>query len=365
MLAELQRRLLEHTESVEPAMHSLSFELWSVLGVDHFMAYTLNHPEDGSAPTCGDVIVPSKKIMQTIGKDRLKAMIDHSLKRKLLFDPSNPPPQQQNKAKLIPFRSWHHKDPRVVVKRIRSYLSEFGHGDESASHIAELMLEDYKRHIAPYAPAGPLSQVRILVCDPLGSRVLAWIGGFSVDCSDDQVTMLDMLARALQDRITLEYHQRALRCADALITETLAHLPYPAFIVNAAGQAAWTNKLGRAVLDSPPWGKSGIPVAALKSNVYGPATVTHLRDEGLPKHRVITLHWPRLKLARLTWKLGARETEVLERLVEGDSYKEIGGALGIEARTVETHVRRIFKKVKVKNKMQLARLYWQLSPPQA
>ncbi len=46
-------------------------------------------------------------------------------------------------------------------------------------------------------------------------------------------------------------------------------------------------------------------------------------------------------------RLSQRETEVLESLAQGMSYAEIGGHLGISHRTVNTHLYRIYEKLRV------------------
>ena len=49
-----------------------------------------------------------------------------------------------------------------------------------------------------------------------------------------------------------------------------------------------------------------------------------------------------------------REKEVLEMLVAGRSNKEIGAALGIEERTVKSHVAKLMRKVGVQNRIALS-----------
>jgi DNA-binding CsgD family transcriptional regulator len=54
--------------------------------------------------------------------------------------------------------------------------------------------------------------------------------------------------------------------------------------------------------------------------------------------------------------LSRREQQVAELLVRGDSYREIGDALGIGERTVETHAKSVYRKVGVKSRFDLATL---------
>jgi DNA-binding NarL/FixJ family response regulator len=49
-----------------------------------------------------------------------------------------------------------------------------------------------------------------------------------------------------------------------------------------------------------------------------------------------------------------REIEVIDRIVRGDSNAEIGGALGVSERTVESHLRRLFDRYGVLSRTELA-----------
>lgn len=52
--------------------------------------------------------------------------------------------------------------------------------------------------------------------------------------------------------------------------------------------------------------------------------------------------------------LSAREREVLQLVVDGASNDEIGARLGISSRTVESHLRRLFERVGVGSRTELA-----------
>jgi len=56
------------------------------------------------------------------------------------------------------------------------------------------------------------------------------------------------------------------------------------------------------------------------------------------------------------YHITAREAEVLKLLVQGISYREIGNRLFISMPTVKTHVTSIYKKLNVKNKVELSNL---------
>jgi DNA-binding NarL/FixJ family response regulator len=53
-------------------------------------------------------------------------------------------------------------------------------------------------------------------------------------------------------------------------------------------------------------------------------------------------------------RLSARELEVVRLVVDGRSNDEIGGALGIGSKTVETHLRRLFERFSIASRTDLA-----------
>ena len=54
---------------------------------------------------------------------------------------------------------------------------------------------------------------------------------------------------------------------------------------------------------------------------------------------------------------GFRETEVLDFLVKGYSYKEVAEAMSISYGTVHTHIERIYKKLHVQSRAQAVARY--------
>jgi DNA-binding CsgD family transcriptional regulator len=66
----------------------------------------------------------------------------------------------------------------------------------------------------------------------------------------------------------------------------------------------------------------------------------------------------RLLSARAKWRLTARETDVLELLIRGRSYKEIAGELGCEQSTVEQHVVHVLRKSGTKSRSALSWCFW-------
>lgn len=59
----------------------------------------------------------------------------------------------------------------------------------------------------------------------------------------------------------------------------------------------------------------------------------------------------------MTVELTDREAEVLGFLAQGLSYKEIAGHMDISAHTVNSHIKMIYKKLRVSSRMQAMVLY--------
>jgi two-component system, NarL family, response regulator YdfI len=56
--------------------------------------------------------------------------------------------------------------------------------------------------------------------------------------------------------------------------------------------------------------------------------------------------------------LTQRECDVLVLLAQGQQNKEIALALGIAEHTVENHLKRIYRKLGVRNRAEAVMLYW-------
>ena len=53
--------------------------------------------------------------------------------------------------------------------------------------------------------------------------------------------------------------------------------------------------------------------------------------------------------------LTARQQQILQRLAEGASIKEIAFELGVSIKTVETHMSAVLRKLQLSNRRELAR----------
>ena len=58
-------------------------------------------------------------------------------------------------------------------------------------------------------------------------------------------------------------------------------------------------------------------------------------------------------------ELTARECEILDRVASGMRNKQIAEELFIEEHTVETHLKSIFRKLRVRTRTAAAKWYWE------
>ena len=63
----------------------------------------------------------------------------------------------------------------------------------------------------------------------------------------------------------------------------------------------------------------------------------------------------------LNERLTKRQGEVMALLIQGKTYKAIGGILCVSENTVRSHVKKIYAKAKVTSRMELLHLF--LNPP--
>jgi len=123
-------------------------------------------------------------------------------------------------------------------------------------------------------------------------------------------------------------------------------------------------RLGARLLESMPGGADHVPAnpQADSSSRYNPGSRHLLRarrlPQGDPNRAGIVLVLPaRGGAARSEprgWGLSRRESEVAQLIAGGASTADIACALGISAHTVRRHTERIYAKVGVRSRMQLA-----------
>lgn len=123
-------------------------------------------------------------------------------------------------------------------------------------------------------------------------------------------------------------------------------------------------RLGARLLESMPGDSQGAPhdQPTDTASRYDPGSRHVLRARRLPNgdpHRagivlVLPVRGGATRLAPLRWGLSRREVEVATLIARGASTTDVACALGISAHTVRRHTERIYAKVGVRSRMQLA-----------
>jgi DNA-binding CsgD family transcriptional regulator len=201
--------------------------------------------------------------------------------------------------------------------------------------------------------------LRVLVCD--GPALLGWVGGVRAEpFTERELRLLEEITPALQRRLLLDTRLREAGILGAALQTTLEAIGQPAYVVTSTGRIAHANSAGQVRLNQD--GES------VRESLCGPLreepagenlSFTPLRLTGVPLHYLaiernrsaqVTAHAHSL---RASWGLTKRETEVLGRLVYGDSNKAISLRLDCAERTVEVHVTRILAKAQVESRSAL------------
>lgn len=210
-------------------------------------------------------------------------------------------------------------------------------------------------------------QLRTLVCD--GPVLLAWVGALRAEpFSPGEVRLFQALTPALQRRLRLERRLREAGLLTAALEAALDALPQPAYLLTLAGRAVHANAAGKARLKHASRNLS----ARLRQLVRGEADgqdlcFTPLKVPGLPMHYLVLERgapahaFARVQTLARRWGLTARETEVLERIVQGETNKAIAARLGCAERTVEVHVTHVLGKARAESRSALIARFFQSS----
>jgi DNA-binding CsgD family transcriptional regulator len=211
---------------------------------------------------------------------------------------------------------------------------------------------------------GPLDHMRVLLCD--GPTLLAWVGGVRRDrFTSREAKILASLVGPLRTRVALE--QRLLR-ADLLEKGIAAALDLTAetmVLCTRDGRVAHASLAARARVDSDPtlWPRLR---ASLRGLVVPGVTMSSVRVAGLPEHVLVSFGVPlaaadfgtRVRIVRGQWRLTERQSQVLGRVVHGDSNKQIAERFRCAENTVEVHVSALLRKAGVQSRAALAARFW-------
>lgn len=200
--------------------------------------------------------------------------------------------------------------------------------------------------------------LRVLVCD--GPALLGWVGAMRSEPFEAREThLLRELVPSLQRRLKLDARLRDAGVLHAALEGVLEALGQPAFVVSGTGRVAHANSSGKAWLERD----TSLLGEGLKKHLRGeptePLAFNRLQLPGAPAHFLAVVQgeaaqaFARVHALSTHWGLTARETEVLGRLVRGESNKAIALHLGCAERTVEVHVTRILAKAQVESRSAL------------
>lgn len=282
------------------------------------------------------------------------------------FDPARPAAAQRNRA--LQFR------PLTLRETEEAPLLDAG--DAAWRKLGISPEEQTQVHARVSAGAGVLFrtlgleqmfQLRALVCE--GPALLAWVGTFRAEpFSSQEVRLFQSLVPALQRRLGLEERLRAVGLLGAALEAALEALAQPAYVIAASGRVVHANTAGRARLE-----RSAKRLAAELREATATAGerphetlhLTPLRVPGLPAHYLVidrgahAQSFARVKALAARWALTAREAEVLEHIVQGETNKAIAARLGCAERTVEVHVTHVLCKAQVESRSALIAKFFQ------
>lgn len=274
------------------------------------------------------------------------------------FNPASPQPSQRNR--VIHFRApGTEAEPVAPPQDERLVLhKQLGVTEEEQAQMNARFRSSLGNFLQRFG-VERMVHLRVLVCE--GPALLGWVGVLRHEPFTAREThILEELTPALHRRLRLDTRLREAGMLHVALQATLEAIGQPAYVVTATGRVEHANSAGQARL-----AQDGQHVRqALRSHLRGeptdPAlTFTPLRLPGAPAHYLAIEQggtaqtFARMHSVSTSWGLTARETEVLGRLVRGESNKAIAVRLGCAERTVEVHVTRILAKAQVESRSAL------------
>ncbi|MYU25929.1 response regulator transcription factor [Streptomyces sp. SID8352] len=159
-----------------------------------------------------------------------------------------------------------------------------------------------------------------------------------------------------------------LRLSRASAAPGPAGVPAPAHVVLTSGLSEHSTRmllrhgargilLRRHAMRHLPW---AVRAAAAGTVALGPAAARFLVDQYVhPGHTADAVAAARTLLDRLS----SREHEIVRLLAEGASNPGVARTLGISPHTVKDHIRGVYAKLGVDNRVQASRVVWQAQVP--
>ena len=243
--------------------------------------------------------------------------------------------------------AWY--DPICPEREQRNRVLEahdlMGPGEFEQSAVYERVLRPHRMHRH--------RQPRALLCD--GPSLLAWFGAFHDGAvTARQMALLRRFARPVRARLAIE---RTLSAAvrQAALAAALEQLGAPALVLvgervanaNASGQALLRTHRDE-VREALQGGCIAVDRIAIEERGCPSATLAIFR--GCTRDARISACVARVVADR---NLTARQAQILDRVLRGDTSATIAAELGVTSRAVELHVSTLLARFEVENRSAL------------
>lgn len=170
------------------------------------------------------------------------------------------------------------------------------------------------------------------------------------------------------DRLLLERPASSGSLGFSVMDVAMQAIAAPAVLVRSAGPALSVlhmNALGETEYIRDGRGLFEGVREALSTGGQGPWTVSRVPSDGLGGEVFLAVRrvadedpGPRLRPLAQRFGLTPRQVEVMERLVQGESNKDIAAWLGCAEHTVELHVTGLLRRAGVTNRAELVARFW-------
>jgi len=278
------------------------------------------------------------------------------------YDPARPPEPQRNRA--LHFRPHVQMEAAAPLHDAREEAWErLGIAPQEQARVRERVSTGT---LALYRQLNleQLFQLRALVCED--EALLAWVGALRPEpFTAPEQRLLQELMPALQRRLVLEQRLREAGLLGSALEAALEALGQPAYVTTATGRVVHANRVGRARAERSTLHLAETVRQYLRGQVPDEMTITTLRVPGLATHYLVVdrnadaHNSGRVLLLAERWGLTARESEVLEHIIQGASNKAIAARLGCAERTVEVHVTHVLSKAQSESRSALIAKFFQ------
>jgi DNA-binding CsgD family transcriptional regulator len=215
------------------------------------------------------------------------------------------------------------------------------------------------RALYPRFGIAEFDQMRALICDD--STLLAWLGVFQPEpLAGWQVAALHSLVKPLRRRLIAERRLQSYDPTKLALDVLLESMGTAVFFLRHCGAVEPGNGLARAALRADRTGTLEAVRAAQRGGAgTGNYVITPLGARGtggclaVARTSDAPLHGAKCDAAKSRFRLTRRQTEVLGKVLQGATGKEISAALGISTSTIEKHLRKLFERTGVENRYAL------------